>query len=268
MIHARAGRGLRFVRWSRLFVHVLAALFLLRLVFPRASLARRRRLHGWWSRKLLRILGLEARIEGVPPAAGEIGAMIAANHVSWVDVFFVSSVSPTRFIAKSEVRDWPVAGWIAERAGTLFVRRARRRDTARINDLVHDALAQGDCVGLFPEGTTTMGDRLLRFHSSLFEPAVANEAHVHPVAIRYEHEDGALCRAVAYEDLSFMQSVALILRQRRVVARLAFLDPIEARGLDRRSVARLAEASIASRLGFPDPGNQPRTPLDLPAAPR
>jgi 1-acyl-sn-glycerol-3-phosphate acyltransferase len=261
--HARASRALRFVRWARLFAHVLAALFILRLVFPRVSVERRREFHGWWSRKLVRILGVDTRVEGTVPAPGEIGAMIAANHVSWVDVFFVSSVRPTRFIAKSEVRDWPVAGWIAERAGTLFVRRARRRDTARINEIVHAALSQGDYVGLFPEGTTTDGDRLLRFHSSLFEPAVANNAHVHPLAIRYEHEDGTLCRAMAYDDLSFMQSVALIVRQRHVVARLAFLDTVEAAGLTRRDIARAAEARIAIRLGYPAPSSEPRIHADL-----
>jgi 1-acyl-sn-glycerol-3-phosphate acyltransferase len=190
--------------------------------------------------------------------------MGAANHVSWLDVFCVSSIRPTRFIAKSEIRDWPVAGWIAERAGTLFVRRARRRDTARINEIVHGALAQGDCVGLFPEGTTTMGDTLLKFHSSLFEPAVANQAHVHPVAIRYEHTDGTLCRAMAYGDLSFMQSLGLMLRQRKVVARLAFLEPIDARGLTRRDAARIAEARIATQLGYRAPSSEPRTTHDLP----
>jgi 1-acyl-sn-glycerol-3-phosphate acyltransferase len=252
----------------RLVAHVAAALFILRLVFPRSSLARRRALHGWWSRKLVRLLGLETRVEGTLPASGEIGAMVAANHVSWLDVFFVSSVWPTRFISKSEVRDWPVAGWIAERAGTLFVKRARRRDTARINEMVHAALAQGDCVGLFPEATTTMGDRLLRFHSSLFEPAVANNACVHPVAIRYEHADGSLCRALAYDDLSFMQSLGLIVRQRHVVARLMFAAPIDAAGLGRREVCVLAEARVASLLGLPAPSTEPRTPRDPPGAPR
>ena len=174
MSHARAGRVLRFVRWMRLVAHVVSALAILRFVFPRTTAARRRALHGWWSRRLVRMVGVETRVEGSLPAPGETGVMVAANHVSWLDVFCVSSRWPTRFIAKSEVRDWPVAGWIAERAGTLFVRRARRRDTARINEIVHGALAQGDSVGLFPEGTTTMGDQLLKFHSSLLEPAIAN----------------------------------------------------------------------------------------------
>ena len=266
MSHARAGRVLRFVRWTRLAAHVVAALVILRFVFPRVARPRRRALHGWWSRKLVRILGMELRVEGPVPPAAETGAMIGANHVGWLDVFLVSSVRPTRFIAKSEIRDWPVAGWIAERAGTLFVRRARRRDTARINTIVQEALGEGDCVGLFPEGTTTMGDRLLKFHSSLFEPAVANEAHVHPLAIRYEHADGSLCRAAAYDDLSFMQSLSLIARQRGVVARLMFAEALEAKGATRRSLARAAEARVASLLGLPVPGSEPRSVSGPPAA--
>jgi 1-acyl-sn-glycerol-3-phosphate acyltransferase len=256
------------VRWSRLLAHVAAALLILRFVFPRASLARRRALHGWWSAKLVRILGLATRLEGALPDAAGGGAMIAANHVSWLDVFLVSSAWPTRFIAKSEVRDWPLAGWIAERAGTLFVRRAQRRDTARINAMVHAALAQGDSVGLFPEGTTTMGDGLLKFHSSLFEPAIANGARVHPVAIRYEHDDGSLCRALAYDDLSFMQSLALIVRQRHVLARVTFSEPVAAHGLTRRDVALMCETRVANLLGVPSPGTRPRTAPGLRAAPQ
>jgi 1-acyl-sn-glycerol-3-phosphate acyltransferase len=255
------------VRWLRLLAHVGAALVILRFVFPRSTGERRRTLHRWWSAKLVRIVGVETVVEGIAPPATETGAMVASNHVSWLDVFCVSSVRSTRFIAKSEIRDWPVAGWIAERAGTLFVRRARRHDTGRINQIVHGALAQGDCVGLFPEGTTTMGDSLLRFHSSLFEPAVANDANVHPVAIRYEHRDGTPCRAMAYGDLSFMQSLGLMLRQRHVVARLWFLDALPAKGLTRRELAREAEARVAMRLGLPPPSSEPRTPRDPPGAP-
>jgi 1-acyl-sn-glycerol-3-phosphate acyltransferase len=212
----------------------------------------------WWSAKLLRILGVTPRVGGHPPRAREAASMMVANHVSWVDIFLVSSVRPTRFIAKSEVRDWPALGWIAERAGTVFIRRAYRRDTARINQQVHDVLAGGDCVGFFPEGTTTEGDRLLKFHSSLFEPAVVNRTRIHPVAIRYEHADGAPCRAMAYVgDLSFMQCLALIVRQRGVVARIDFAEAIEPAGLDRRSIARIARERVASLLGMDPQGTPP-----------
>lgn len=214
-------------------------------------------------------MGVTVQAQGTPPCDGPRVAMIAANHVSWLDIFAISGVRSTRFIAKSEVRDWPLAGWIAERAGTIFIRRERRRDTARINDLVHAALAEGDCVGLFPEGTTTEGDRLLKFHSSLFEPAVANAARIFPVAVRYEHADGTLCRAMAYVgELSFMQSLALVIRQRGAVARVRFAEPVEAAGLGRREVAALAEERVATMLGVPCPHRAPRIPPGPPAAPR
>jgi 1-acyl-sn-glycerol-3-phosphate acyltransferase len=250
-------------------LHLLHGAAVLRTVFPRASAARRRELVGWWSAKLLRIVGVVAQVDGAPSEQASRGAMIAANHISWIDIFAVSSIRSTRFIAKSEIRDWPVAGWVVEKAGTIFIRRDRRRDTARINELVHAALAEGDRVGLFPEGTTTEGDTLLKFHSSLFEPAVANGAPVYPCALRYEHADGTLCRAMAYVgELSFMQSLGLVIRQRGVRARIAFSAPIETAGRGRREVAAAAHQAVATLLGLSAPGIPPRTPPGPPAAPR
>jgi 1-acyl-sn-glycerol-3-phosphate acyltransferase len=249
-------------------LHMAVAAMILRLVFPGASPTRRRALVRWWSAKLLRIVGVATHIEGEPPGEAGGGAMIAANHVSWLDIFAVSSVRPTRFIAKGEIRDWPIVGWVVERAGTIFIRRERRRDTARIQDLVHAALAQGDRVGLFPEGTTTEGDRLLKFHSSLFESAVVNQAQVHPCAIRYEHADGSLCRAIAYVgEISFMQSFGLVIRQRGVVARLAFAPALHTAGQGRREVAAATEAAVARLLRVEPASSSPRTARDLPAVP-
>jgi 1-acyl-sn-glycerol-3-phosphate acyltransferase len=226
-------------------------------VFPRSSRERRREIISWWSRKLLRVLAIELVVEGSAPTVN-IPMIVAPNHVSWLDTFAISSVRSTRFIAKSEIRDWPIAGWVAQKAGTLFIRRAKRNDTARINELVHAALAEGDCVGFFPEGTTSEGDKLLKFHSSLFEPAVANGAPVQPIAIRYEHLDGTLCRAMSFVgDLSFQQSLGLVIRQKRTVARIRFATPVDPRGLNRREVARLAHERVASLLGLPGPDTAP-----------
>jgi 1-acyl-sn-glycerol-3-phosphate acyltransferase len=184
--------------------------------------------------------------------------LIAANHVSWIDIFAIASVRHTRFIAKSEIRDWPLAGWLAERTGTIFIRRARRHDTARINTLVRDALGEGDCVALFPEGTTTGGDRLLKFHSSLFEPAVAYQVPVHPVAVRYEGPDGAPLQSAAYVgDLSFGQSLGAVIRTRETIARLAFADAIDPNNLTRQKIALEAHRSVASLLGISMPDSRP-----------
>jgi len=252
----------------RAVAHLGTAWMILRFAYPRASDERRRELYGQWSADLLRMLAVDLVVTGTPPAPG-VGVLIAANHVSWLDIMAISSVRPTRFIAKSEVRDWPVVGWVCEKAGTLFIRRTQRRDTGRINALVHAAIAAGDCVGLFPEGTTTEGDQLLKFHSSLFEPAVANDAVVYPAALRYEHVDGTLCRAAALAgEITFAQSLGLIARQRRIVARLSFGTPIATTGMHRRDVAQRALAQVASLLGLPSPDTPPQTAPDPPGAPR
>jgi 1-acyl-sn-glycerol-3-phosphate acyltransferase len=238
--------------------HAVVAALLLRLAYPRIGADRRRMLMRWWSAKLLRILGVEARVRGAVPPATEQGAMIAANHVSWLDIFLISGARPTRFIAKSEIRDWPAVGWIADKAGTIFIRRDQWRDTARINERVHAALAAGDCVGLFPEGITTEGDTLLKFHSALFASCVANHAHVHPAAIRYQARDGSLCREMSFAgDRSFMESLALIIRQKAVVATLTFAEPVETEGGSRREVSGAARERVATLLGLESRGTAP-----------
>jgi len=265
----RTPRLIRAIRWTRLFLHIGAAFLALRFVWPRADAQRRHEIAVRWARDLLRILAIRVRCEGRPPPHGRKGAMIASNHVSWADIFAIASVRHTRFVAKSEIRDWPFAGWLAERSGTIFIRRDRRHDTARINALVHDALGEGECVGLFPEGTTTEGDRLLKFHSSLFEPAVANRARVYPVAVRYESPDGSELRAAAYVgDLTFAQSLGLVIRTRETVACLAFAHPIESGGLTRQEVAAEAQRRVATLLGLPIPGTAPARSGDRPDGPR
>jgi 1-acyl-sn-glycerol-3-phosphate acyltransferase len=116
-------------------------------------------------------------------------------------------------------------------------------------------------VGLFPEGTTTEGDQLLKFHSSLFEPAVAHGTRVHPVALRYLHPDGTPCRAAAFVgELTFAQSLGLVIRTRAMVVRIAFSEPVEPAGRNRREVAAETHARVATLLGLaPAPDNAPGT---------
>lgn len=232
-------------------------------VFPRVGASRRNRLTGWWARKLLRIMGIVLSPHGALPAADARNLIIASNHVSWVDIFVISAAHPALFIAKSEIRDWPIAGFICERAGTIFIRRARRRDTAVINETMHKVLSDGYTVGFFPEGTTTPGDKLLKFHTSLFEPAVVNDATLSPVALRYRMDNGDLCRATAFVgEISFVESVGLMLSQRKLVAEVTFAPPIAAGQLTRRELASRAEAAVAAILDVPLPSALQRFPLE------
>jgi 1-acyl-sn-glycerol-3-phosphate acyltransferase len=246
--------------------HTVLGAIILRGVYPRVSNERRRVIKRWWSAKVLRILNVTLKVDGPAPGTAETGAMIAANHVSWLDIFVLSSVRPTRFIAKGEIRDWPVAGWLAFASGTIFIRAEQWRDTARITAKVRAALDDGDCVGLFPEGFTTEGDKLLRFHSALFEPAVANQAHVHPAALRYEEPGGAHCREAAFVgETTFFESLAFIIARKAITARVHFAPTIDTEGLKRRDVMKLTESRIATLLGLTPAGTSPAAASGLPA---
>jgi 1-acyl-sn-glycerol-3-phosphate acyltransferase len=162
----------RLLRLTRLALHVVAGALTILLLFPWLDRAERDKRVGRWAGKLLVILKVRAVQRGRSPTVRGQGALIVANHVSWLDIHVVHSLLPARFVSKAEVRGWPVIGWMAEAAGTLFLERSRKSDAARMNTVMAGHLKGGDCLALFPEGTTTDGSRLLPFYPSLFQPAV------------------------------------------------------------------------------------------------
>ncbi|MBK6334249.1 MAG: 1-acyl-sn-glycerol-3-phosphate acyltransferase [Betaproteobacteria bacterium] len=257
---------LRVYRWSRATAHVLEGLAMTAILFPLVGRNRRRTLSAIWSRRLLRILRIEARVHGQPTAGLAGNMLIVANHVSWLDIFVLNTLQPARFIAKSELKRWPLVGRFATNAGTLFIDRARRHDTHKVNRHAAEVLAHGDVIAIFPEGTTTDGRDVLPFHGSLLQPIVDAEGHVQPVAIRYLHHDGGVNDAVAYVgDTSFAQSFWRVTGERRVVVELHVAPLLPARARHRRELSRAAEAAIRRALALPVPDSEPETPGDRPA---
>ena len=222
--------------------------------FPALDQAARNAHIRRWSRRLLRVARVELRMTG---ALAHPNVQVVANHVSWLDVFALHAVGPVRFVAKSEIARWPLAGRLVRGVGTLFVERARRRDAHRVNREVTGALAAGDIVAVFPEGTVTDGSRVLPFKSSLLQAVVDAGGSVQPVAIAYRTPAGERARAVAYDDVSFLRSVWRIAGAPGVVADLVALPPIATRGRHRRDVAREAEAAIRAALASRASGSGP-----------
>jgi 1-acyl-sn-glycerol-3-phosphate acyltransferase len=201
------------------------------------------------------------------PDVSAADVMFVANHISWLDIYLLDAVCPVRFVAKAEVRAWPVVGWLAVKIGTLFIERTRRHDTARAGREVVDALRQGDCVAVFPEGTTSNGTLLRPFHASLLQSAIDGEAMVWPVAIRYQHRDGTANLSPAYVDnMSFADSLFRILDEPELEAEITYLEPLPVQGRSRRELAALAEKAIANALNLTAPGRKSGKPVDPPAA--
>ena len=256
----------RAYRLIRLSLHLLYGCAVAGAVFPFVDGHRQLRIIKRWSRQLLAILRVRLHVHGRPPG-GHQPTVIAANHVSWLDIWVIHAVSPVRFVAKSDVRRWPLIGWLVARAGTIFIERSKRSDTARTNRTIVDTLARGERVGIFPEGTTTDGTHLRAFHASLFQPALGAGARVATAAIRYPLRDGAINLDVSYAgERSLVESLRLILRHRTVRAELTFAGEMEISGRTRREIAQGCEVLIARALHLPVPGRKSGTASDPPAA--
>ena len=262
----RTSLVIRVARTARMGVHVVLGLFLTLAVFPFVDLARRREIVRRWSARLLAILHVETRPHGVPEGGMPGNVLIVANHVSWLDIFVLLALAPARFVAKADIRRWPVVGRLAANAGTLFVERERHRHARSINRDAQNALARGDVVAIFPEGTTTDGTTLLPFKGSLLQPIVDAGGHVQPVAIRYRDVHGAPSDAPAYVgETSFVASFWRVTAERALIAEACFADALPARARHRRDLAREAEDAIRKALAAPGFGSAPGTRAD-PAA--
>lgn len=236
------------------------------LAYPFCSDRYRLELKRRWSKGMLDILGvtLEADLSHLVP-----GSMVVANHISWLDVFVVNAALPSAFVAKEEVRRWPVIGWLAAMNDTVFLRRGSRGHAKIINREIADILAAGKHVGVFPEGTTTDGTHVLHFHAALLQPALAAGRPVVPAAISYWEPDGSRSLAPRYDgEISLGECFAAILSRRSLTARLVTTPVLGLKGEDRRAVATAARTAITSGAGIPQPSNPPGTPAGLPDAPQ
>jgi 1-acyl-sn-glycerol-3-phosphate acyltransferase len=238
----------RWLRIARVCLHLLRGLVIAGMFFPLVSRARRRHEVKRWSARLLRILAVRLRIYGDPPRHGT-PLMLIANHVSWLDIYAINAVLPARFVAKAEVRRWPLIGWFSEKAGTLYIERARRHDTARLNRLMIEAMQAGDPVAVFPEATTGDGSALLKFHSSLLQPALDARAALHPVAIRYVRSDGTLCTEAAYDgEKTLWDTLLLMVTQCTIDVHVHFLAPVAYHDHHRREIAQAIRDAILRTL--------------------
>lgn len=254
------------LRGARVACHLLYAL-LIALVYPMLKLQSRQFILQHWSRALLRILHVHLEISGQIPLHCKQGALLVANHISWLDVYALNAVQPSSFVAKSEVRSWPLLGLLCRRAQTIFIERSLRRDTLRANGLLSERLAQGECVALFPEGTTTDGSQMRHFHSSLLQCAIDRECAVYPVAIRYHDGSGRLCKDAAFiGDMTFLRSLGNILFSHTLHVTLVFLPAISSTQKSRRLLATEAHAAIRTTLNDLARcyGSSLRTPLQEP----
>jgi len=256
------------LRGSRLALHLFYGM-LLAVIYPHLNQRKQNQILKLWSRQLLAILNIGIQIEGQQPVRVEGGCLMVANHVSWLDIFVLNAIHPLCFIAKSEVRTWPVIGWLSRRSGTVFIERAMRQDAASVNLLVSALLKQDVCVGLFPEGTTTDGKQVGHFHSALIQPAIDAGVRLCPIALRYQNEEGRPSSTAAFTgNTTLVQSIWKIMRCRQLNALVVFTPALLTASENRRVLARAAQTAIAQGLQNLGTTQQAATQQDTSAFPQ
>lgn len=236
-------------RATRLVIHLIYGISVA-VVYPQLSRNRQMGIQKSWSKTLLAIFNIPLDVKGSQFVSCRAGCLQIANHVSWMDIFVLNAIQPSHFIAKSEVRDWPVIGWLCRRSGTLFIERASRLGATAINQQIVEKLRHGERIGLFPEGTTTDGKHVGTFRPALIQPAIDANSVVSPVTIRYQNEDGSLSNNAPFTgDTTLLESIWNMLSGRQIFAQVTFAPSLLAVGNDRRALSNRAHAVIAQNLG-------------------
>ncbi|MEO5703233.1 MAG: lysophospholipid acyltransferase family protein [Gammaproteobacteria bacterium] len=200
----------------------------------------------WWNRKLCRILNLRIRIHGrINPHP----TLFVANHISWLDIVCLAAVLDARFVAKQEVRDWPIFGAMAVRNGTLFIKRGDTNDTAMAADQMTWSLLQKNNFIVFPEGTSTCGMTVQRFHARLLQSAIRARAQIQAVAIAYPHPHGVNPAAPFVGEENLLPHLWNLLGQPAIEVKLTFCRPLSTQAEDRRALAYQARDQILSTFG-------------------
>ncbi|GAA4023922.1 lysophospholipid acyltransferase family protein [Actimicrobium antarcticum] len=235
----------------RIFLHLIVGLWTCAVVFPLTDAAGRARRVQRWSAGLLVICGITLVVRQAGSGALATRALIVSNHVSWLDIFVINAMQPCRFVAKADIRSWPLLGYLCAKSGTIFIARGKVREVRRIfKDLV-TSIHNGEHVAFFPEGTTAAQGNLLPFHANLFEAAIDAEVPIQPLALRYLDGSGKLASQADYiGDMTFAQSMLTILTSGRLTAELIVLPHIDSTAAHRRELAPAARSAIASALGY------------------
>lgn len=230
-----------FLRAPLVATWILLGLGSVVLIFPAASLRLRGGMTRRWSRVLMMLCGVRIRVQGQPRCTGAV--LWAANHVSWVDIFVLNSVRPTAFIAKSDIRKWPLIGWLVAGAGTVFIERGRRHAVRAVGHQMKTRFDQQEVIGLFPEATTSSGLDVAPFHSSLFDAAIRAQVDIQPVALRFFHRGRRSDHIAFVGEQNLMQNLWCLLGTTGVLVEAHFLPAMDAH--DCASEGRAAVAAQA-----------------------
>ncbi|MFZ6751655.1 lysophospholipid acyltransferase family protein [Undibacterium sp. Ren11W] len=231
--------------------HLLVGLLIGGVCFPLSKVATHERLIRWWSGRLLAICRVQLKFIDCSEGTAVSRALIVSNHVSWLDIFVMNAQQPCYFVAKSDIRSWPMIGWLSQKAGTIFLERGKQREVRRIYEGLVQQIHAGKRIAFFPEGTTAAQGSILPFHANLFEAAIEAQVPIEPFSIRYLDASNKLHPAVDFiGEMTIVESMQAILKGGEITAELRQLRSISTEDAHRREIALAARLAVAQSLGI------------------
>jgi 1-acyl-sn-glycerol-3-phosphate acyltransferase len=243
----------RIVRLVRLVHHLCAGLLMVACRYPWLDRAEKAKKTQAWSQKTLNILGISWQSLGFEPSLLQYNTVVVGNHISWVDILLINSVTVSSFVSMDEVARWPLLGFLAKQADTVFINRRNRQATGQVVEQLLERLRQGGCVAFFPEAKTTLGVSLYPFKAALFESILLSQGHVLPFFIRYPNACGQARIDLSFANQSFFALLWALLRQDGIKAEIHYLPPFSPKDLfvDRFALAHHTRAIIAEAAQLP-----------------
>lgn len=243
--------------WRAVALGLLLLLCLLRSVFSRLllrlrgkdTLERRAAWNHSCAKIVMPLLGIRLKVTGKPPARG----LLVSNHLSYLEVLIYGAALPCYLVSKAEISRWPFFAPLARAGGTLFVDRGSRASAELVTEQIAERLKGPVPVLFFPEGTSTDGSQLLRFHSRLFTPAVDAAIPVTAAAVRYVPDDGSPERELCwYGDEKFLNHLWKVLGGPNFCAEIHFGEPRIYSSRRQAADATYAEIKAMREEGAPD----------------
>jgi len=199
----------------------------------------------WWHRRALDILGIHLTQQGQPT---RLTSLVVSNHISFLDISVIASVCDVTFLSKSTLRFWPIIGFVSARMGTVFIPRQNKMHLLNVKYSISEIMQQNMSLVIFPEGTTTLGKTVSRFHSGLLQSAIDTNKPVQPVALSYIRA-GKNDRVAAYIDKdNFVTSIIKIMAQPKTNVYISLCESLDSQSKTRHELAATSRHLISNKI--------------------
>jgi 1-acyl-sn-glycerol-3-phosphate acyltransferase len=230
----------------KIILHILLVVPLCLLIFI-STKNQQERIIRFWCKRLLAIFEINVEVKGLETyLANQKKYLMVANHISWMDIIVIQSIKPCIFVAKSDVASWPLFGWVAQMTGTIFIKRDKVSDIKKaLKKMKRRLIKRSVCI--FPEGTSSNGRYLLPFKSNLFQSSIDTQKSILPLCLRYEQKNTYTDKTAFVDDMSLLDSIVKIKKEKDIRVIVEVLQPIRPR-YNRKELASYTQEIIRNNL--------------------